>query len=173
MKKMTRKVFTVILIFSILTYCLTGCDGKSSKSTPKNSSGKNTEISNPTDAAATDSKTMQPSASAVAIENIRNYTITMNMTWNFADGESKSSNACVENCTQNKTPVRFEVCLSDTDEVIYHSPVLAVGERIQNMKLDKNLAAGTYDCIITYTLLDENNHDISYVSVNMTVVINN
>lgn len=101
------------------------------------------------------------------------YQVTMNPTWKFEDGKAASSNAYVENIETNTNSVYFDVTRSDTEEVIYESPILPVGSHLENITLDKNLAAGSYDAVVTYHILDESEESISTVRVGITIVINN
>ena len=99
------------------------------------------------------------------------YETIMNSTWNFPSGDEASSNAYVENAVANTNPVYFDVTLADTDETIYASPILPVGSHIENITLDSKLSAGTYDCIVTYHLLDEENRSISTLKLTLTIII--
>lgn len=97
------------------------------------------------------------------------YEVTMNSTWNFANGTAASDNAYVKNAETNKNPVYFDVMRTDTNEVIYESPILAVGSHLEKITLDSDLPAGTYDCLVTYHLLDEKDEEISTVKLTLTV----
>jgi hypothetical protein len=99
------------------------------------------------------------------------YEVTMNTTWNFKDGKSASENAYVENSTSNTNDVYFDITLADTEENIYSSPVLPIGSHLEDITLDKELEDGTYDCVITYTLIDEEQNPLSTVRVSMTIVV--
>lgn len=97
------------------------------------------------------------------------YEVTMNSTWNFANGTAASDNAYVENAKTNNNPVYFDVVRTDTDEAIYESPILAVGSHLEKITLDTDLPAGRYDCLVTYHLLDEKDEEISTVKLTLTV----
>lgn len=99
------------------------------------------------------------------------YETIMNSTWNFAAGDAVSDNAYVENAEGNTNPVYFDVTLADTGETIYESPILPVGSHLDNIKLDTSLPEGTYDSILTYHLLDEENRSISTLKVTVTINI--
>ncbi len=101
------------------------------------------------------------------------YEAKMNATWIFPDGKSVSENAYVENVVRNTNDVYFDVILSETDEVIYESPLLPVGSHIENITLDKELEKGTYDCVVIYHLVDEEQNTLSTVRVAVTIVIEN
>ncbi len=101
------------------------------------------------------------------------YEVTMNSTWQFADGKSASDNAYVENAAANTNDVYFDIQISDTEETIYESPILPVGSYLDSITLDQELAAGTYDCVMIYHLLDEEGSSISTVRVSLTINIAN
>lgn len=98
------------------------------------------------------------------------YEVKMNSTWNFPDGSSPSDNAYVENVVNNTNDVYFDVQLADSGEVILESPVIPVGSHMEEITLDKDLAAGTYDCMLVYHLVDENQDTVS--TLNMAITIN-
>ncbi len=100
-----------------------------------------------------------------------NYEATMNSTWNFPDGSQASDNAYVENSTSNQNDVYFDLEISETGEVIYESPVIPVGSHLDKIKLDKDLGAGTYDCVMTYHLLDGSQSTIGTVKMAVTVIV--
>lgn len=102
---------------------------------------------------------------------IGSYEVTMNTTWNFANGSTASKNAYVENDETNTHDVYFDVFLSETGENIYKSPVLPIGTYLKDIKLDKELQKGVYDCIVTYSLVDEEQNVLSTVSVGTTINI--
>lgn len=99
------------------------------------------------------------------------YEVTMNMKWNFPDGKSPSSNAYVENVVGNTNDVYFDVIRSDTGETIYESPLLPLGSHLEQITLDKDLDAGTYDCVIVYHLVDEDQNSLSTVRLTLTIII--
>lgn len=104
---------------------------------------------------------------------IGSYEVDMNTTWTFNNSDSPSRDAIVGNSPANLNTVYFKVTLKDTEEQVYKSPNIPVGSNLENIVLDKKLSAGTYPAVITYYLVDENLKDISHVSVNMTLVIQN
>ena len=99
------------------------------------------------------------------------YEVKMNSTWNFSSGDVPSENAYVDNAEANTNSVYFDVTRTDTDETIFESPILPVGSYLDNITLDSNLPAGTYDCLVTYHLLDENDKSISTVKLTLTINI--
>jgi hypothetical protein len=102
-----------------------------------------------------------------------NYEVTMNTTWNFENGSSVSSNAYVANSEANTNDVYFDVFLSDTGENILKSPVLPIGSHLEEVKLDKALKKGTYDCVIVYSLIDKDQNPLSEVRVGLTINVEN
>lgn len=99
------------------------------------------------------------------------YQVGMNSTWNFKNGTAASDDAYVENAKANQNPVYFEITRSDTEEKIFESPVIPVGSYLDKITLDEELSAGTYDCIMTYHLLDDEQETISTVKVGLTIII--
>lgn len=104
---------------------------------------------------------------------IGSYEATMSSNWVFADGTSASKNAYVENVVANTHDVYFDIMLSDTKERIYASPVLPIGSHLEAITLDEDLDAGTYDCILEYHLVDENQNTVSTVSFALTIIVEN
>ncbi len=100
------------------------------------------------------------------------YTITQNYEWHFPKGSETSTDAHVENVPENTNDVYFDLFLSDNDEEpIYQSPVIPLGAVLEDFKLDTELSAGSYDCIMVYHLVDENQNTISTVSVTVKVIV--
>ena len=105
---------------------------------------------------------------------IGSYEVVMNTDWVFPDGSSPSTNAYVENCINNQSTVFFTIEHAGGDgTVIYTSPYLKVGDHIEDIKLDNDLAAGTYDTVLTYHLVDDEYQEISHVSVSVTITVQN
>ena len=105
--------------------------------------------------------------------SIGSYNVRMNPTWTFEKGDATSVDAYVENAPTNNNDVRFTVEIKDTKELIYSSPVIPLGSRLSNITLDKALPAGSYECIITYHLLDEDGENSSSVKLNLNIKVNN
>ncbi len=99
------------------------------------------------------------------------YETSMATTWNFSNGSAISDNAYVRNVAGNTNDVYLDVSLADNDEVIYKSPVIPRGETLTGIALDKELEAGTYDCVATYHLVDEEQNTVSTLMVAITIVV--
>ncbi|MBE5843395.1 MAG: hypothetical protein E7302_04330 [Butyrivibrio sp.] len=100
------------------------------------------------------------------------YSATMNYEWRFPTGDAASSNAYVENNTDNSTAVYFDVVLADDEnEVIYNSPVIPVGSSLSGFSLTKKLEAGSYDCICIYHLVDDDQNTLSTLRVKVKVIV--
>lgn len=100
------------------------------------------------------------------------YTVTMNYDWHFAMGDAVSSDAYVENATGNTNAVYFDLFLtSDEENAIYKSPVIPVGSSLRDIALDTALDAGTYDCVMVYHLVDDEQNTISTLRVTVTVIV--
>lgn len=99
------------------------------------------------------------------------YEVSMNTNWFFPDGDSPSRNAFVENVRTNTHDVYFDVQLRDTEEVIYESPVIPLGERLTTVQLNRHLDKGAHNCVIIYHLVDEQQRTVSTLSMGLTVTI--
>lgn len=99
------------------------------------------------------------------------YEVKMNTTWHFPDGVSPSTDAYVENVTANTNDVFFDVELSDTDEVIYESPILPPGTHTNKIALIRDLDPGEYPCRVIYHLVDENQNTLSTLRMKITVIV--
>ncbi len=99
----------------------------------------------------------------------------MSSDWTFADGNSESKDAYVENSENNTHPIYFDVVLEDTEELIYSSPVIPVGSHLTDFKLDKPLSAGKYRALCKYVLLSdlENQEEISAANFVITITVQN
>jgi len=97
------------------------------------------------------------------------YEVVMSTTWNFKDGSSASEDAYVANAERNTNSVYFDLVRSDTKEVILASPIIPVGSRMDKITLDSDLKKGSYDCVCTYHLIDDEKKPIGKASVAVTV----
>lgn len=100
------------------------------------------------------------------------YLVSMNYDWYFKTGDAISSNATVRNSTENTNAVFFDVVMADDEEdVIYKSPVIPVGSSLKQISLDRKLDAGTYDCIVIYHLIDDEQNTLSTLRVTVTIIV--
>ena len=101
----------------------------------------------------------------------------MNTEWTFPDGTAETTDAILGNSPNNKKPIRCEVKLADTQEVIFKTDVIPVGAELPPFKLDKDLDAGTYDAVCEVYLLDEEEDgtytDYSNAGFNVTITVEN
>lgn len=105
---------------------------------------------------------------------IGSYEVIMNTDWVFPDGASPSDNAYVENSVNNQNTVFFTIALeTDKETDIYDSPFIEPGSYMEDIQLDVELPAGRYNAVLTYHLVDEQEKEISHVSVNVTLTISN
>jgi len=102
------------------------------------------------------------------------YEASMTNVWHFADGESVSEDAYVANVEGNTNDVYFDVFLAtDEENPIIESPVIPRGAEMEEIKLDKDLDAGTYDCVMIYHLIGENQETVSTLRVGITIIVEN
>ena len=97
------------------------------------------------------------------------YEVSMNTKWSF-DGDS--SNAYVENSVNNTRTVYFDVTLADTGELVYSSPYIPVGEKVEKFALSTDLPSGAYDAVVTYHLVDDDKEEVSNLSVSVAFQVN-
>lgn len=98
------------------------------------------------------------------------FELNMNTIWNFPDGKSPSSDAYVANGNANSKPVSFEIFI-DEDECVYSSTIIPVGNRIKEIKLDKELPAGEYSATCMYHLWNEDGTENSSFGVGVILII--
>ena len=101
------------------------------------------------------------------------YQVSMTTDWYFPDGASPSTNAFVRNRENNSNDVYFDILLRDSRETIYESPIIPLGNYIDNITLDKDLDAGVYNCLIVYHLVDENQTTLSTLNMGLTITVAN
>lgn len=100
------------------------------------------------------------------------FTTDMNMIWTFPSGSDTSNNAEIGNSISNLYECYFEVYLEDEEQtLLYSSPVLPVGKRIEKLKLNQALPDGSYDAICTYHILDDEDPEVELGTVSFAVTI--
>jgi len=99
------------------------------------------------------------------------YETRMNVDWVFDTAKTPSKNAYVENPTSNTRTVYFDLSLADTGELVYSSPYIPVGGKLTDFALDTDLDAGDYSAIVTYHLVDDDNNELTTVSVSVKLQI--
>lgn len=100
------------------------------------------------------------------------YTVTMNNIWHFKAGDAVSEDARVENVEGNTNDVYFDLLLaSDESKVLYKSPVIPRGGKLENIALDTPLEDGEHECIVEYHLIDDDQNTVSTLRVKVTVVV--
>lgn len=99
----------------------------------------------------------------------------MNTAWTFEDGTSVTQDAVLGNSPNNTKPIRCEVILNDTGEIIYKTGVLPVGAVLDPFRLDKDLDAGIYSAVCQIYLLKEKEdgtyEDFSSAGFNITIEV--
>ena len=100
------------------------------------------------------------------------YSTQMSTEWHFATGDAVSEDAYVKNDAGNTNDVFFDVFLEgDENEPILQSPVIPRGAELDNISLGKKLDAGTYDCIMVYHLVDDDQNTVSTLRVAFTIIV--
>ena len=78
-------------------------------------------------------------------------TMSMNPDPTFRDGKG---NLLIYNDASNQGPIVVEIKRSDTGELIYTSPVVPLGKRINSGALDVELPPGSYPCTAYFHYVD-------------------
>ena len=99
------------------------------------------------------------------------FEVMMNTTWTFPNSKSASTDAYVANSIYNNNTVYFTITLEGSEEPLYTSPYIPVGSRMENVTLDCDLKAGTYDTVLTYHLVDGEYQESSKVAVALEIII--
>lgn len=101
----------------------------------------------------------------------------MNNEWTFPDGTSETQDAVLGNSPNNVKPIRYEVTLADTGEMVFKTDVIPVGAELPPFKLDVDLDAGTYNAICRVYLMNEEKDgtytDYSDAGFNITITVQN
>lgn len=83
-----------------------------------------------------------------------------------------SYDAVVQNVEKNTNDVYFDIVLeSDEDRVLYKSPVIPRGGRLEQIALDEKLETGAYNCVVIFHLVDEEQITISTVRVALKIIV--
>ena len=101
------------------------------------------------------------------------YVVRMSLEWTFDKWDVISRNAYVENSPDNMRTVYFDLFLDSTGELIYSSPYIPLGSRLENFALDEEVPAGEHSATVTYRLVDDDYNVLTDVSVGVTLKINN
>ena len=100
------------------------------------------------------------------------YTVTMNTTWHFAAGNEASYDAVVENVEANTNDVYFDIVLEDDEtQVLYKSPVIPRGGRLEEITMDVPLEKGNHNCVVIYHLVDEEQNTLSTLRIGITIIV--
>ena len=156
---------TIIIAFSLILFVL----GSHYAFSGKNDSATGSQVITPLNVEGMAvSETSKKTGSEIS-----SYEAVMNTTWFFTSGKTNvSSNVYIENSRYNSCPVRFTVSLKNTtDNVIYSSGILRVGEKIKEIKLDKTVPDGIYGAEVTYYMLDPLGRDSGSVKTNVTIYV--
>jgi hypothetical protein len=99
------------------------------------------------------------------------YETRMNVDWVFPSSSKPSENAYVENSENNRRTVYFDLVLADTGELVYSSPFIPIGAKLENFALDAKVPAGDHKGVVTYHLVDDDYQELTTVSVTVTLRI--
>lgn len=97
------------------------------------------------------------------------YVTSMSIDWHF--NGTTSNDAYIANAVENTRTVYCDLYLADTGEMIYSSPYIPVGEELKGVTLDKELEPGTYDTVLVYNLVDDDEKVMSTLSIALTIYV--
>ncbi len=98
------------------------------------------------------------------------FTTDMNMIWNFPSGSAVSTNAQIGNSTSNLYECYFELFLDDEEQtLLYSSPVLPVGKRLDKLELNEVLPDGAHEAVCIFHILDDEDPDRELGTVSFAV----
>lgn len=86
-------------------------------------------------------------------------TITINRQPEFKTGDAKGE-LRIRNEETNSHPVVVEITRADTEESIYRSGVIPIGMGVDEDALAVALPAGEYDCVATFSYVDEDSGEV-------------
>lgn len=81
------------------------------------------------------------------------------------------ANWLIQNIEQNKFSQQVTVLKKETGEILYESPVIDPGYKVETDKVQKTLDAGTYDCLARFTIMDTETHE-AVNTVDLEVKVN-
>ncbi len=100
------------------------------------------------------------------------YETSMTNEWHFANGTAVSGDAYVANVENNTNDIYFDLVLADDeDHVILKSPIIPRGAELTDITLDEDLDPGTYNCVMIYHLIDDDQKSISTLRITVTVIV--
>lgn len=93
------------------------------------------------------------------------FTVNMNAEWFFERWNTPSINAHVENSTLNTRTVYLNLILDETGELLFTSPYMPVGSRLDQVTLNSRLESGSHPATVVYHLVDDYFNEITTVAV--------
>lgn len=112
-------------------------------------------------------------AQAAALQQFSHYEARMSIEWDFETATTPSANAYVKNLPTNPSTVFFDLVLPETGQLLFSSPYLPLGSRLDNIVLDVELPPGVYHPNVIYHLVDEDYEVRATVTVGITMRILN
>ncbi|MBP1566972.1 MAG: hypothetical protein J6A58_14630 [Oscillospiraceae bacterium] len=82
----------------------------------------------------------------------------------------KEGTCSIANSEMNKRDMYVSLWLVDTQEEIYRSGLIPVGNKIEQLELNRSLEVGKYSAILVHNQL-ENNEIVSQVNVEVTLIV--
>jgi len=101
------------------------------------------------------------------------FTVSMTTNWIFDTWDTPSQRASVSNLKYNPRTVYFDVTLNDTNELVYSSPYIPLGETLYNFALDTNPGIGTHNATVRYFLVDDDFQVVADLAVSVVLTLEN
>lgn len=99
------------------------------------------------------------------------YNVTMNVDWTCSAETYELKDAYIANSVANNRTVYFNIILPETEEVLYSSPFISVGQELRGFTLEHGLPVGEHVVWVEYHLVDEEEKELSTVTVTATITV--
>lgn len=99
------------------------------------------------------------------------YNVTMNVNWTCSSDTYELKNAYIANSTANNRTMYFNIIQPETEEVLYSSPFITVGQELRGFTLEQGLPTGQNLVWVEYHLVDEDEKELSTVTVTANITV--
>lgn len=176
-KKWFQRILIVVLIVIIIILLLAKCGGKGI--TGNEGTGRFLNIFN-SDAVVSGEKETRSREEIVAELNRQvedgYISISMNTSPYFENGNAKG-NLSIDNSKENRHPQVIQIFLLDENDkasdLIYTSPVIPVGSRVDEDSLDVPLSKGTYKCVAYFNAVTEEGEILGTAGAVINITVKN
>lgn len=97
--------------------------------------------------------------------------IFMNTDIRIKEG-STTANLMIQNTEKNHYDLQVNVREVDSDELLYESPVVGPGYKIESDNIKKQLEEGKYECLAEFNVIDkENNTKVNTIGLKVNITV--